>query len=195
MLFNRQPPVRGYVLALECLGLITLGGILGACSTDSLTSSTEQKLKIEMLAVYESPSDAEGTFAPIAQTFTLTGVVLSQADTDEALSLFTGDPLEVRVIERSQLIFQRDISSYEGTEFEALTVKLDATVVGEGKLFVDHKMTLDEPDLMWEKPVVVKKGQGIDVVIRVLWNNTVTRDEDAGTESMSVPELEIKVGK
>lgn len=165
---------------------------LSACSSALDTTSF---LTIKMLGNLEAPADAEGTNDPRWQGYTLEGVYLIP-ETGDALSLYSDAPHEYKIINRSQIIYKKEVDSdWLDVNFSALTVQFDQTVTGGGKYSDSHELTLETGSISYSTPFTFKKGQGLTAVINVNWKNTMTRNEevDPPTESMALPEFDVSV--
>lgn len=164
---------------------------LQACSDDATDLTFDEALILKMYAVYETPEGAEGSYEPKWQDYTLNDVYLTPFGATESLSLLEDDPFDVRIVERSQIIFTADLTDYVEDTFSDLTVVFDSTVKATTKFAIDEEMTWDEPTLSLAKEFTVEKGKEIPIYIEVRWRNTVTRDDEASSDSVVMPAITI----
>src|SRR5687768_8101081 len=93
-----------------------LSGALGlaACGTTELDLGAT--LVVAMYGAFEAPADAAGTAEPKFANFTLLDVTMTKAD-GEVVDLYDDDPYEARIINRSQIIAELDVTDYEEESF------------------------------------------------------------------------------
>ncbi len=164
---------------------------LSACgATTSLTGS--QSFVVEMYGVFEEPVGADGAFEPKWQNYLLTDVLITKSDGSGDVDLMTSDPPVVRIVDRTQIIFSADVAEYEGVAMSGLTIKFDPSIVVAGKA-AEHTVILDTGDMTLAQSISVGKGQGITVLLKVKWKNTIKVDEATGEESALAPTFDISI--
>jgi hypothetical protein len=170
-------------LASMILSLAALG--LGGCSTEL---DIKESLTVAMLGVFDAPADATGNADPRAQTYTLEDVGLVAAD-GTVTDIYDADPLEVRIVNRPQIIHEAELGDYKDLTYAGIRVQFSAAVVGIGKIEDELPITLADPVIVYAQAFTVEKGIAQRLEVRVQWKNTITRDEaaDPPTETMVAP--------
>ena len=165
---------------------IILGLGLTACGSTKL--ELDESLTVAMLGVFEAPTDATGNADPRSQTYTLQDVSLVGLD-GSLVDLFPDEPKEIRIVNRSQIIHEADLSDYAEAVYAGIRVEFAAAVVGAGKIEPEMAVTLADPIVLYAQQFTVEKAIAQRLEIHVQWKNTVTRDEaaDPVTEVMAVP--------
>ncbi|MEZ4743392.1 MAG: hypothetical protein R3B45_13260 [Bdellovibrionota bacterium] len=165
----------------------------------SVNVDQNKYLNVKMLATLIAPESATGSFDPVSQKYTLEGIYLSpDPTTGEEIELFDADPKEFTIIERSQIIFSKEIdSNWVGENFDKLTIRFNSEVTGTSKFTDDHSFTLSDDastDVNYETSFQVEKGQGLEAIIKVQWKNTVVQDaNDEESYNMSAPAFDFSV--
>ena len=158
------------------------------------TDVTDPNLTIEMYGVFESPAGAEGDTIPKWQTYLIEGVTLHLAATDTAdaedVALYTGDPTALKILDRPQIVFEKDLTSHDGKVISGITVSFDPIIVVAGPEKSDHEVTLDTGDLTLTATKTIDKTKGLDLFIKVRWRNTV---DTSGTESVTPPTFDLSL--
>jgi hypothetical protein len=177
----RGGPLRGAALAV-CLPMMAIVG----CGSAKLT--VDQKFVVAMVGVFEAPADATGNAEPKYQTYSLEDVSFTMSD-GSALPLYTDAAQSFRIVNRSQILFETDISKEVGQTVAAINVQFAATIEGGGKTGATLTATLPSPVLTLNEAFVLEKAQSTRLNIDVQWKNTVTLDSSADpvTEVMSAP--------
>src|SRR5687768_747468 len=94
--------------------LLLSGSVLGCSSSSGIES--DQLLIISMFGAFEAPPEAEGNNEPKYQSYELTDITMTTADGTEVIDLYDIEPKTVRIINRSQIIYDLDASDYEEEE-------------------------------------------------------------------------------
>ena len=154
-------------------------------------------LSIKMLGVYESPATAfENGYEPIYHVYTLKDVTLTTSDGESRSVLEKDWPTEYRIVNRSQIIFQKELLSTDvGTVYHSISISFDKSVKGASKYKSDHTFELSTSEISYSSPFTVEKAQGLTFVIKVKWKSTVSRNEEVQTDTMVKPEFEISFTK
>jgi hypothetical protein len=146
-----------------------------------------------MYGIFDAPSSAEGDSAPRWQTYLLDEVRATyQTKTGEtwgpAESVVLKSSLDrtLKILDRPQIIYEKDLSKYDGKRFRSITLIFDPTVVIAGIEKSNHELTLSSGEIAWEGAKTFNEAKGFDLTIKVQWNNTV---DTSGTETVSAPEF------
>lgn len=157
---------------------------------DTSTSFTE-KLEIAMSAAFSAPADARGTTDPKSLTFTLTGASVSLND-QTVLNLYQDlDPKEFRIVSRSQLILEADLSKYVTKEISEIAITFSKNIKGSGKYSSELTTTLSDSTARYSIPVKIQTAKTVRLEIQTQWKNTISIDTttDPPTETLSAPGL------
>jgi hypothetical protein len=177
---DSRAPLAALAWLVACLGLV-------GCGQTEL--DLDEKLVVAMYGVFEAPADAAGNAEPKYQTYTFTGLSLTGAD-GAVVDLFADadtEPTEVRIIDRSQIIFETSVHDYVDDKFTAASVGFDAAV-GVGGAGDELTTALPQPTLTLSEAFAVEKAKSRRLVVKVQWKNTITRDADDPTlESVAPP--------
>jgi|LauGreDrversion4_2_1035121.scaffolds.fasta_scaffold1067670_1 hypothetical protein len=142
-----------------------------------------------MAGSYETPDGAAGNADPKFVAFTLNSVVLKSADGD--LAVFDGEPTEFRIISRDSLIAEKDLTDQEGLAYTGAEVTFAADVTMGGKYADDLTATLAAPTATLTESLAIETAKTIKLFVKAKWRNTVTRDDDAETETAVAPSLSV----
>ena len=168
-------------------------GLQTTCSVDD--SLTSQTIKTRMVGAFESPTGATGEFEPITQTYEIQSIGLVGSD-GSTVTLFSGEPISARIGKRPFLIHEKTLTSdFVGLAFDSFQVVVDTTVAGSSKFNKEHSIVLPSGEITYDTAFVVPEGQGLVFTIVVQWRGTITRDEAASTDTMSVPTFRIEFKK
>ena len=180
-------------LILGILSVLLVSTGLCACADTSL--DLKEKLDVAMQGTFEAPVDADGNAEPRFQTYVLTNIVLVDSDGVET-SLFTDtEPLELKIVNRSQIIYEADLHDLVNKSYASARVSFQSTVLGGGKYGDAMSVELIDPDLDIPDALTVETATNYRMNVQVQWKNTVTRDDDAGTETMTAPSFALDLGK
>lgn len=164
---------------------ITLSHVLSSCGVDT---EIEQNFHIVMFGVLTSPQGVTGDEDPIWQKYTLQSVSFTSDDGNEETSLYSGENATVkRIVDRPQIIYEKDIALLNGKSFSKATVTFDSSVVGAFGDKENYQIVLTNPTLTLNKTFTVEDGKGLDLEIKVNWKNTVN------DSTMSEPSFELDV--
>ena len=183
------PQIAGFALRQVALPavLIVIGLAATGCGQSTKLELTE-KLTVAMQGTFEAPVDAVGNAEPKFVKFTLTGVSMTGLD-GTVTDIYKSDPLAVRIISRPQIIHEVEVKDYVGETFTQLTVTFDSAIEAGGKYEESMPLTLTTPNADYLGSIAVEKAKAMRLDISVQWKDTVTRDDDAKTETMTSPAL------
>lgn len=177
---------RRWSVAKLALGLL-LEMQLSACGGATSSSlALNETLTVAMIGVFEAPADAVGSAEPKSVTFTVEGVTMTATD-GTAIELFEGEPVDYKVVSRSQIIFEADLSEYVKHDFSSISVTFAPTIIGKGKYEDEMPATLTISSAVYADAFTVEKGKALSLDIAVQWKSTVSRDDEAKTEAFSSP--------
>ncbi|MBF0443283.1 MAG: hypothetical protein HQK54_15345 [Oligoflexales bacterium] len=160
---------------------------ISGCS--DLTLSLAQNLKVTMYGIATSPASAEGTIDPIWQEYTLRAINFLGSDETTNYNVYSGENAEVkRIVNRPQLIFEKDIADINKTSFSWFTLTFDGAVPGASQKSETLTATLADPNLKKKSDFQVTDGKGLEITILIHWKNTIS---EAGL--MQSPEFELKI--
>lgn len=151
--------------------------ILFAClfSACGLTETPAATFRIEMLASAEVPETATGDKDPRWETFTLTGVSMASADGSENYELYDGtDAKEAKIVNRPQLIYQKNIDSMAGMEMSAVSVSFDTALAAGSDGHDDLAATLSTGAFTLTEDFTIEEGQTRTLQVLVKWGKTVS---------------------
>jgi hypothetical protein len=164
--------------------------LLGTSGCGVSTEVEDPNLTVEMYGIFEAPSSAEGDSAPRWQTYLLDEVRATYEADDragvESVVLKSNLDRTLKILDRPQIIYEKDLSKYDGKRFRSITLIFDPTVVIAGIEKSNHELTLSSGEIVWEGAKKFNEAKGFDLTIKVQWNNTV---DTSGTETVSAPEF------
>jgi hypothetical protein len=162
---------------------------LGGCGQTEI--DLEEKLVVAMYGVFVAPADAAGNAEPKYQSYTLTGVGFTAAD-GTVVDLFEdAEPVQLRIIDRSQIIFETVIHDHVDTAFASASVTFEPTV-GVGGAGDELTTTLPSPTLTLTEAFTVEKAKSRRLELKVQWKNTITRDaDDPSLETVTPPTFAV----
>jgi hypothetical protein len=178
-----------HTLKTAALGL-TSCALLSGCADLLSATTVSTKLNIAMTGNAAVPEGATGTQDPIFQLFKLKSVVLTKSD-GTTVAPYEGDPVDLRIISRPQIISTYDMGSDSGVVYDSIAVTFDSAVTGAGRYQDDLSITLEDPTLTYSQPFTVAKAQDRRLDIYVNWQNTVTESEDEQTNSIQAPSFTL----
>lgn len=164
-------------------------------SCNDSTTSFSEKLEIAMYASSSAPADARGTIDPKSLTFSLTGVSITLSD-QTTLNLFQDkEPEDFRILPRSQLILEADLSKYTGKECSEIAITFKKEIVGIGKYSKDLTATLGASTSSYATPIKIETAKTVRLEIQVQWKNTISIDTttDPPGETLSAPGLVLNL--
>jgi hypothetical protein len=166
-----------------------LAALLGACSAETELDFSE-KLTIAMLGTYEEPAGAQGNADPKFVNVTFTDASLTKSN-GTIVDLFEGEPTAFRIINRSQILHEVDMSSYVDETLSAITVTFEATVTAGGKIEAAMESTLLAATVSSDSALTIEAAIQKRLEIHLQWKNTVALDEtvDPPTETLGMPGL------
>jgi hypothetical protein len=186
--------------SLEMKRLVSVGnffgifwGLLLSGCGDVASVDAKHYLRVVMMGAFEAPEGASGNGEPKYQNYMLRDVSGTLEETGEVIDLYDDDPLEVRIVSRSQIIYEADISDYEGKIFSQFDVALADTVTGIGASGDELEVTLPSDVLSYAKSYTVPKAKSARLTIKVQWKGTIVTDEDAdpAVETMTAPTFDL----
>lgn len=149
---------------------------------------TEQLLEIQMLGSSQMADDAVGTAHPDYLTYQLTGVALVSEDGATLTTLFNNEEEKIfRIIDRSQTVYTKDISEFDGTTFSGLRLSFAPEVTGGNELLEDLSFTMAQSSLVLTDPLTVETAKSIVVINRLKWGDTISEGE------LSEPTYELTI--
>lgn len=158
----------------------------------SVATSVTPMLRVKMIGIETAPPGAAGNASPISQTYELEKVVLITAEEEMELPLSAS--VKVIVGHQPLIVYETVLSAaMENKAFIGSRVVFSTAVKGVSRYSADSAVTLSSGDILYTKPFTVSKGQDFAFLIQVSWKSTVLRDEDTGTDVMSVPTLAMQV--
>lgn len=152
---------------------ITIASVLmTACG---LSTDTTQYLSIQMYGVSEAPASAAGNASPVWQNYSLTKVDMMNADGSEATTLFddAASPKTAKIVNRPQLIYQKDVTDLAGNDYSAIQLTFDTAVTGGSKNSSDHTFTLTTGVQTLTQNFTIEDGKDKTLTVQLRWLNTV----------------------
>jgi hypothetical protein len=144
-----------------------------------------------MHGIYSPPVGADGNSAPRSQTYLFNGVTMTDS-AGTAVSLYSGDPKTLKIIDRGQLVFSNtDMTDYEGTTFSSALIQFDPTIVVTSKSGTNSTLAMSSGDLQLDDSYVVTKSKEQVLTIKIAWGDTVNIADD-GTETITPPTFTMK---
>lgn len=180
MLQNQRTQIKYFLLLLIITQLV---------SCNDTSTSFSEKLEIAMSAAFSAPADARGTTDPKSLTFTLTGITLTLSD-QTALNLYQDqDPKEFRIVARSQLILEADLSKYVSKEISEIAISFSKNIKGSGKYSSELTTSLSDATARYSVPFKIQTAKTVRLEIQTQWKNTISTDTttDPPTETLSAP--------
>lgn len=104
-------------------------------------------------------------------------------------------PLEVRILERSQIIHEAKMADYAKKTFASISVRFSSAIEGVGKTGSVLKATLPTPTASLSQTITIEAAKTQRLNIRVQWKNTIRRDEtlDPPVEIMNPPTFSLEL--
>ncbi len=164
--------------------------LLSGCADALNATNVTTKLNIAMVGNASVPDGAIGTQDPIFQLYKLVSVVLTKSD-GTTVAGYEGDPLDLRIISRPQIITTYDMAKDSGVVYSSVAMTFDPTVTAAGRYQDDLSITLENPVLTYSEPFTVAKAQDRRLDIYVNWQNTVTESEVEQTNSVQAPTFSL----
>ena len=162
-----------------------------AASGCGINTTSTSSFKLRMHGIYSPPAGAEGNSAPRSQTYLFNGITLTGTD-GTPVSLYTGDPKTLKIIDRGQLVFSNnDMTDYNGTTFSSALIQFDPEVVVTTKTGTSSTFSLSSGDLQLDDSYLVTKGKEQVLTIKIAWGDTVNIADD-GTETITPPTFTLK---
>lgn len=160
------------------LGLFALLPLLG-CGAVLDSGSV---MRVEMYGTLSIPDSASGDSNPSFQSYVLKQIALTTAggattlvDTEESF----------KIIDRAQLLFEKDMSNFEGNDYTGISVSFDPEVVGGNAKQPELTFTLNNPQLTYTQAFSIEAAKTITFTIQAHWGNTLADGV------MTEPEFEI----
>ena len=165
-----------------------------ACLTASgcgVSTTSTSSFKVRMFGIHSPPAGADGNSAPRSQTYLFNGVTLTDS-AGKAISLYTGDPKTLKIIDRGQLVFSNaNMTEHNGTTYVSALIQFDPTIVVTSKSGTSSTLALSSGDLQLDDSYVVTKNKEQVLTIKIAWGETVNIADD-GTETMTPPTFTLK---
>ena len=147
----------------------SLSLFLVQCGIDS-----DQFINIEMYGVYTSPADATGNGTPQSLVMNLTGVTLLNSDGVQETVLYSGDPIELTIVDRAQLIYQKDMADFEDSTYLQVTATFDVSYQANVKDVGAVSDTLTSGTITYSGAYTVETGKSETFSIKAFWQNILT---------------------
>lgn len=174
-------------IAGKAATLLALAAGISACGDATKLDLTEV-LSVAMQGTFEAPPAADGNSEPRALTFTILGLTMTRDDgTVDDLFADETEPKEVRIINRPQIVYEPEVHDYVDVTYTKLTLTLDASATAKGKYEDEIAVTLAQPVAEFVDTFTVEKAKSMRLDLSVQWKNTVSRDDDEKTETMTSP--------
>jgi hypothetical protein len=148
-----------------------------------------ESLEIQMYGVYEEPETADGSESPTSQTYTINKITLVDVDGTESPLLETAT--EFKIINRRQIIFDGSMTSHLNVVFDRLDIEFEPTVASSSATKAGQEVTLSDPIVQMRDNFGFEKGKKQNLLIKVLWKNTVILDDGSGEESTQEPGFDV----
>ncbi len=166
---------------------VLAAGVFALVGCGSMTKiDLTEKLTIAMQGTFEAPPAADGNAEPKFVKFTLDDVTMTQTD-GTVVDLYDADPLDLRIINRPQIIHEAKIKDYVGSDFSQITVTFAADAEAGGKYETSMPLTLATSEADFVEAFSVEKAKSLRLDISVQWKNTVTRNDDDKSETVTSP--------
>lgn len=172
--------------------LITAFSLVTQQSCLDLSEVNKYFISFKILGVFESPSDASGSFDPKYESFTLKKITLT-TDDDQTVD-FTPEIIEsTKVNHQSQIFYRSEIpSTAVGKSFKMCTIEFETEVLANSAYAKDQVIQLSNPFVYYESTFSLAEAKNATFVLKVKWKNTVTRtSEEPFEESISEPSFEL----
>lgn len=172
---------------LKCFILIA---VLSGCG---ITIDADETLNLYMHGSNYTPSGVdpnnEDAADPLWQEYVLTNVAFDGTGGQVVLYNNSNNVESIRIVEREQLIYEKDISDLEDTVFSSVAITFKSTVVGAYDSKKDYTFTLTDPIISHAEEFTVETGKDLNVRIKVRWRKTV--DLNSGT--MIEPDMTVSI--
>ena len=166
------------------------GTLLCLMGCGSSVKVGKQIFNIHIFGTSVAPDGATGNKDPIWQKYTLTGVSFLNTDSTDATVLYDGlKAAETTVVDRPQIIYSKDIGTYNAKSFAGITASFTPTVTGAHDKKVDYTFTLPSPTMQISQAFKVETGKGLDLTITINWKNTVSGD------TMEPPNYDLSISQ
>lgn len=148
--------------------------------------SLEEKLVVAMLGVFEAPEDASGNADPRYLSIDFLDLTLTKSDGEE-VDAFEPSSSTLRIVNRSQIIAEYSLSKYVGESFTSVKATFAPAATAGGKYASSLPVTLSTPAPVYTEVLTVEKTKNIRLDLKAQWKNTLTRDDDANSETATSP--------
>ena len=126
-----------------------------------------------------------GFSTPESLTLQLTGI--SAVDTNGvAVDWFERGPLEITVLDRTQLIYSVELNQHVGKEFSNLTLHFASKVSAPEAELVG---TLQSPEITTKRPFIVAKGKVARLAVRLPWKNLIHKASEGSSTKLAPVDL------
>ena len=160
-------------------------GLLTGCGV-SKSTSISAGFRAVMVGSYDAPADAAGNSDPRSLTLTLSKVTLTLSD-GTVVDASPTAATSYHIIGRPQIVAEKDLSAYEGKTLSAAQVTFLPTGVVGTHYGNNPTVTFGNASPKTTGTLVLQKTKVAQLEIDAQWRNTVTRDDDAKTESATAP--------
>jgi len=170
--------------------LFIIGSTILSCGLDDLAGT--QNLTVEMAGTFVAPDSATGNAVPRNIIFTLTGISMREKDTQTEVAMLENATTTVTVINRPQIIFEKNVKSLKGTTYDQFTASFSNEITISGK-FNATPLTQLDGTIVLTKEFTIEEAQGVKVTIAVNWKDIITSDTVAKTDTVTDPTYTTKL--
>ncbi len=183
--------------------LFSIGLFVGGCGADSSDIAFTEKLTVSMLGDFTVPFDsttyataldnttmtsaaATGNSEPKNQVYTLSGVTAVDSDST-TLDLFTLAEAEssvITVVDRSQIIFEADLTDFKNSVIESISLTFAATGVAKSPGGEELTFSLPASTLVHTEQWTVTSAVEKRLKVLAQWKYTINVDEDTEAETV-----------
>ena len=167
---------------------IVYGPILTGCGP---TSNNAPDLNVEMLGIFSPPAGATGAVTPLSQEYKVEAITLTDSN-GTATNLLT-EATSFKIVTRPQIILSTSLDTYKDSTFVKVAIQFNSALKTTTRTASDTASSLTTTNVELAKTFVIEATSSVRMIVKVLWGNIVTKDEDAGTETVGEPSFEIKI--
>jgi len=137
----------------------------------------------------KTSAPVSGDGDPKNQIITITGITLTPSAGD-VINLFEGEEATTyTIVDRSQIIFEADLSEYKGSQIAAITLTFQqsalATTPNDKEVAFNLPAATFTHTQDWTVTAAITKR--LQIVSQ--WKNTISVDETSGNESVESPSI------
>ena len=135
----------------------------------------------------EQEGGGGGDTTPKWQKWKLIGVTFTSADATETTIFDGASASTTRVAPRTQIIYQKDVSTIADNSYSSVTFAFDPVVVGSSIVTDNHQLQLTSNTATHTETFKVAEGKDLTFIIKALWKNTVVN------QTMNAPGFAISI--